>query len=255
MRRDFATRYALTVLILVCGLQLGVATAESFSQQFIAAAIERTTANVRYDDGYYYIPYPNGDVPPNIGVCTDVVVRTYRALGVDLQQLVHEDMTDHFALYPSERIWQLDKPDPNIDHRRVPNLEVFFSRFGETLPITNDAKDYKPGDIVTWRMRGNRPHIGIITDLDAPSDGTPLIVHNIGKGPQLDNILFSYRISGHYRYVPPKFRESDIEENVALDEQHLFQKDSEGYTLNEDVLKKLFPEETRSRKQSATVTD
>ncbi len=220
--------------------------AESFASQFVTAAIERTTVKIRYDDSYFYIPYPNGDVPENIGVCSDVVVRTYRALGVDLQQLLHEDMTSNFELYPSRRIWGLSKPDPNIDHRRVPNLEVFFSRFGEVLPISKRAKDYKAGDIVTWRMRRNAPHIGIITDLDSPSDGTPLIVHNIGKGPQLDPILFNYKIVGHYRYVPLAFREP-TDKRIGDNKQQLFEKNGDGYTLNEELLKKLFPEETESR--------
>ncbi|SMF61147.1 hypothetical protein SAMN02745866_03975 [Alteromonadaceae bacterium Bs31] len=228
----------------------GLVRAESFSSQLVSAAIERTSVKIRYDDSYFYIPYPNGDVPPGIGVCTDVIVRTYRALGVDLQKLVHEDMSRNFSLYPSERIWSLTKPDPNIDHRRVPNLEVFFSRFGEVLPISHSPKDYQAGDIVTWRMRSNRPHIGIITDLDSPSNGTPLIVHNIGKGPQLDGILFNYKIAGHYRYIPQQYKEDDstTKKNKAPDHQQLFRKEGEGYVLDEELLKKLFPEETGARK-------
>jgi len=222
---------------------------DSFQDQLVTAAIARTLVDIRYDDSYFYIPYPNGDVPEGIGVCTDVVVRTYRALGIDLQQLVHEDISENFSLYPSKRIWDLDKADPNIDHRRVPNLEVFFRRYGEELPITQDPADYRPGDIVTWRMRKNAPHIGIITDLDSPSDGTPLIVHNVGKGPQLDSILFRYKIAGHFRFVPPSYKHLDelSKTEAAEGEEQLFKKTANGVVLNEELLKKMFPEETKSR--------
>lgn len=229
-----------------------VAVAENFAEQLVGAAIERTAAKVRYDDSYFYIPYPNGDVPDNLGVCTDVVIRTYRALGVDLQQLVHEDMADNFELYPSRRIWSLTEPDTNIDHRRVPNLQIFFSRYGKALPISDNPDDYAAGDIVTWRMRGNRPHIGIITDLYAPSDGTPLIVHNIGRGPVLDNILFRYPISGHYQYAPVPYANSKprTESQPLIDSAELFQRSGDGYTLNEALLKKMFPEETSGIRQN-----
>ncbi len=146
------------------------------------------------------IAYPGGDVPNNIGVCTDVLIRSYRALGIDLQRLVHEDMVAHFDLYPSRRIWGLTKPDRNIDHRRVPNLQRFFTRHGTNLAVTRHANDYKPGDIVTWMLPGNLPHIGIVTDKFNQPTGSPLIVHNIGKGPRLEDILFRYPITGHYRY-------------------------------------------------------
>ncbi len=125
--------------------------------------MERTRHTVVYDGSYYRIPYPGGDVPDNVGVCTDVVIRSYRALGIDLQELVHKDMTAHFDKYPSKRIWGLSRPDPNIDHRRVPNLQVFFERNGISLPVTGKAADYLPGDIVTWMLPGNLPHIGIVT--------------------------------------------------------------------------------------------
>jgi len=145
------------------------------------------------------IPYPNGDVPQNIGVCSDVIVRSYRALGIDLQKDVHEDMKDNFDLYPKN--WGLTKPDSNIDHRRVPNLRVFFSRHGEALRPSKRADDYVAGDLVTWNLRSNGflPHIGIVTDQKTLS-GVPMIVHNIGAGPKLENVLFSYPITGHYRY-------------------------------------------------------
>lgn len=176
----------------------------NFENDFVAAAINRTTQNVRYDGSYFSISYPNGDVPENIGVCTDVVIRSYRALGIDLQVLVHEDMSSHFEVYPSRQIWGLNKTDRNIDHRRVPNLQVFLSRHGKELAISQKPGDYSPGDLVTWVLPGNLPHIGIVTDRVSPATGNPLIVHNIGSGPNLDDMLFSYKITGHYRYEPQK---------------------------------------------------
>ena len=173
---------------------------DSFESRIVAAALERTQYAVRYDGRYLKIAYPNGDVPADTGVCTDVVIRSYRALGVDLQQKVHEDMRAFFDQYPSSRIWGLTKPDSNIDHRRVPNLQTYFTRHGEKLSISNNADDYHPGDLVTWMLPGNLPHIGIVTDQMDATSGIPLIVHNIGAGPKLENILFNYTITGHYRY-------------------------------------------------------
>jgi uncharacterized protein YijF (DUF1287 family) len=168
----------------------------------ISAAKRQTTTSTRYDPTYFVIPYPNGDVPSDKGVCTDVVIRAYRALGIDLQQLVHEDMKANFPKYP--KLWGLRSTDTNIDHRRVPNLAIFFSRHGETVKITDDPKDYKPGDIVTWNLRtkGSLPHIGIVSDIYAENSSRPLIIHNIGAGPEFEDILFSYKITGHYRYSP-----------------------------------------------------
>ena len=177
-------------------------TPSNQATQLVEAAIERTTHTVRYDGRYVAIDYPNGDVPPNIGVCTDVIIRSYRKLNIDLQRLVHEDMKQHFDLYPSRTIWGLTKTDRNIDHRRVPNLQVFFSRFGKALPISTQPSDYQPGDLVTWMLPGNLPHIGIVTDRIHGQSGNPLIAHNIGAGPQLQDMLFSYPITGHYRYLP-----------------------------------------------------
>lgn len=174
----------------------------TFTDGLVNAANERTAHTVRYDGAYHRIAYPNGDVPANIGVCTDVIIRSYRTLGIDLQQLVHEDMRDNFSSYPSTRIWGLTKPDSNIDHRRVPNLQTFFKRHGTVLAITNDADSYKAGDIVTWMLPGNLPHIGIVVNELAADNKTPLIVHNIGAGPQREDVLFSYKITGHYRYKP-----------------------------------------------------
>jgi len=172
--------------------------------KLISAAVERTRHKVTYDGSYRGMAYPMGDVPATIGVCTDVVIRAYRAgLGIDLQQRVHEDMKRAFGEYP--KMWGLSRPDPNIDHRRVPNLETFLKRHGETLPITDNPDDYRPGDIVTWRLTGNTlPHIGIVTDSRSAITGNPIIAHNIGRGPELSDMLFKYRISGHFRYIPPE---------------------------------------------------
>jgi uncharacterized protein len=179
--------------------------AGDFESEIVLAAIDRTKQDVTYDGSYFSIPYPNGDVPQNIGVCTDVVIRSYRALGTDLQVLVHEDMSKDFNAYPSKRIWGLNQTDKNIDHRRVPNLQVFLTRNGAVLPLTTEPKDYAPGDIVTWMLPGNLPHIGIVTDKISENTGNSLIVHNIGAGPKLNDMLFSYKITGHYRYVPQKY--------------------------------------------------
>ena len=164
------------------------------------AAIKRTQAKVTYDPSYMTIPYPNGDVPSNTGVCTDLVIRSYRKIDVDLQKEVHEDMVAHFSLYPSKRIWGLTNTDTNIDHRRVPNLRVFFARKGQSLSISTNPEDYEPGDIVTWRLPGNLPHIGIVTHRKSRDRRRYLVAHNIGNGPVLEDMLFDYPITGHYRY-------------------------------------------------------
>lgn len=184
-----------------------VYAATSFEQEIVAAAIERTTHQVTYDGSYLSIAYPNGDVPENIGVCTDVVIRSYRSIGSDLQQLVHEDMRDNFLLYPSNRIWGLNSTDKNIDHRRVPNLQTFFTRHGTVLKKSMLASDYKTGDVVTWMVAGNLPHIGIVTDRINSNTGNPMIVHNIGSGPVIEDMLFDYKITGHYKYIPFKYSE------------------------------------------------
>ncbi len=178
------------------------AMAQSKLERFVRAAIERTEHDVIYDGSYLAIAYPDGDVPGRIGVCTDVVIRTYRQIDVDLQQLVHEDMIQNFAKYPSQRLWGLRQPDSNIDHRRVPNLQTFFNRHGQVLSITDQPQDYHPGDLVTWMLPNGRPHIGIVTDRREAVSGHPMIVHNIGAGPQLDHMLFDYEITGHYRFMP-----------------------------------------------------
>jgi uncharacterized protein YijF (DUF1287 family) len=174
-----------------------------FLQRLVAAAIERTHHVVRYDPAYVRIPYPDGDVPADTGVCTDEIIRSYRSVGVDLQKEVHEDMAQNFDLYPRRWRWLRSRPDPNIDQRRVPNLMVFFSRKGESLPLSGRADDYAPGDLVTWDLGGGVPHIGIVVDQKLPQSGRFLIVHNIGQGPRMEDVLFNWKMTGHYRYFGP----------------------------------------------------
>lgn len=171
----------------------------AFSKALSDAALERTKHEVRYDGRYLKIGYPMGDVPPEIGVCTDVVIRAYRTVGIDLQKDVHEDMAENFRLYP--RRWGLAKPDTNIDHRRVPNLELFFARKGVEVAVTKNPADFLPGDLVTWSVSGSLPHIGIVVDRKAPDGKTPMVVHNIGAGDVLEDILFEYPMTGHFRYT------------------------------------------------------
>lgn len=170
------------------------------TNQLISAAMEQTHSHVRYNSAYFKITYPNGDVPAEYGVCTDVVIRAYRKLNIDLQKLVHDDIQKSFADYPAKRNWGQTKPDTNIDHRRVPNLQTFFTRYGKSLSVSNKGSDYKPGDLVTWMVSGNLPHIGIVVDKKSDDGQRPLIVHNIGAGPQLEDMLFEFKITGHYRY-------------------------------------------------------
>ncbi len=176
---------------------------QEFTRRLVAAALERTHHSVRYVSAYVRIPYPGGDVPADTGVCTDEIIRAYRAVGVDLQKEVREDMLQNFSAYPNKRRWMLAHPDSNIDHRRVPNLMVFFARKGESLPITNRGADYAPGDLVAWDLGGNVPHIGIVVDQESPESGRCMIVHNIGEGPKMEDVLFNWRITGHYGYFGP----------------------------------------------------
>lgn len=166
-------------------------------ERAVASAIEQTTQTFYYDAAYTKLAYPNGDVPIEKGVCTDVVIRAFRAAGVDLQKLVHEDMKANFKLYPNK--WSLRATDTNIDHRRVPNLMKFFERKGKSLPVTNDANKFQAGDVVTWVMDNNLTHIGLVID-EKSSAGVPLIVHNIGAGARVEDVLFAWKITGHYRY-------------------------------------------------------
>jgi hypothetical protein len=168
---------------------------------FAEAAASLENPNIAYISDYVSINYPLGDVDADKGVCSDVIIRAYRLIGIDLQQLVHEDMKAHFNLYP--KIWGLTRPDTNIDHRRVPNLRVFFKRKGISLPVTRDPQNYLPGDLVTWNLRddgGSLPHIGIVVNQRSADNQRPLIIHNIGGGQVIEDILFDYKITGHYRY-------------------------------------------------------
>ena len=175
----------------------------SFAKALSNAAMARTRHRVRYDGKYMKIGYPWGDVPSNIGVCTDVVIRSYRRLGIDLQKAVHEDMVNGgFYDYPNIKKWGLSAPDKNIDHRRVYNLQAFFRRHGAQLPVTHNPIDYKPGDLVTWMVGPDLPHIGIVVEQRSPTDPRRhMIVHNIANGPEMEDVLFRYRITGHYRYT------------------------------------------------------
>jgi len=169
-----------------------------FYEKLADSAITLTKQKVKYDPTYFTLKYPNGDVPSDKGVCTDVVVRVYRKLGIDLQKEVHEDMHNHFDKYPQR--WGMPGPDKNIDHRRVPNLMTFFSRFGTVKKISQEAKDYLPGDIVCWNLGGGLTHIGVVVKNKSADKKRNLIVHNIGAGQVLEDCLFSYKIIGHYRY-------------------------------------------------------
>ncbi|MFN0189635.1 MAG: DUF1287 domain-containing protein [Bacteroidia bacterium] len=173
---------------------------KQFAIQLSDAAISIINPNIIYDPSYFGIKYPNGDVPKNKGVCTDVIIRVYRKLGIDLQKEVHEDMKSHFSLYPNLKKWGMTKTDSNIDHRRVPNLEVFFERKGKKLTISKNASEYKTGEIVTWMINGKLPHIGIVTNHKSADGKRNLIVHNLGGGQVLEDCLFSYTIVGHFKY-------------------------------------------------------
>ena len=162
------------------------------------AALELTKDKVVYDPSYFSIDYPNGDVPKGKGVCTDVIIRAYRKLGIDLQKEVHEDMKKNFKNYP--KIWGLKSTDKNIDHRRVPNLMTFFSRKGIVKSIKKNEKNFIPGDIVCWNLGGVTTHIGIVVNKKSKDGKRFLIVHNIGAGQVLEDCLFRFEIIGHFRY-------------------------------------------------------
>ena len=180
-------------------LLAGLATAEDQGICLVRAARRQIGVTLHYDPSYRQIAFPNGDIGQERGVCTDVLVRAYRALGVDLQVLIHEDMRDAFQDYP--QLWGLSRPDPNIDHRRVPNLARFFRRHGRVVPPAVPAADGLPGDIVTWRLPSGVPHIGIVSDRRAPS-GTPLVIHNLGRGTVEEDVLLAFPRTGHYRFLP-----------------------------------------------------
>ena len=186
------------VINLVLGSLLCLSIKAQTGIDIAKSAYLLTFDNVVYDPNYYSIPYPNGDVPQSIGVCSDVVIRTFRKLGVDLQKEVHEDMKANFSSYPQN--WGLKRTDTNIDHRRVPNLMTYFNRLGKSIDISNKAKDYLPGDIVCWNLGGAITHIGIVSNKLNKDATTYLIIHNIGSGQVIEDCLFDYKIIGHYRY-------------------------------------------------------
>lgn len=165
----------------------------------VESARRQTQITKIYDQAYVVLDYPNGDVSAERGACTDVVIRALRAAGIDLQKEVHEDIRQNFMIYPQK--WGLKKPDANIDHRRVPNLQTFFARRGKAVAVTNNSADYKPGDIVTWDLNGKGlAHIGVVSNLWNERTKQFLIIHNIGRGAQAEDVLFDWRITGHYRY-------------------------------------------------------
>jgi uncharacterized protein len=180
--------------------------AASFGDRLAVAAVERTHHKVRYDPAYVEIAYPWGDVPADRGVCSDEVIRSYRALGIDLQQLVHIDMMSDFSRYPNLPKWERSEPDPNIDHRRVLNLGTFFTRHGHSLTPSDRPEDYRPGDIVTWTVPPDLPHIGIVVNRRGADLKRYMIVHNIGKGPQIEDRLFDWPVTGHFRFTDEEAR-------------------------------------------------
>ncbi len=194
---------ALPIALLAGGLLAQAprsATHDAFFQRLVAAAVDRAKVKVRYVPDYVRIPYPGGDVPADTGVCTDEVIRVYRKLGIDLQKELHEDLEANFAAYPSK----LERPDTNIDHRRVPMIMKFFERMGAARPITRDPADYRPGDVVAWDLLAG--HVGIVVDRKDPTGARHLILHNVGQGPMIEDALFAWPIIGHYRWAGPGTR-------------------------------------------------
>jgi len=180
---------------------VALATAEPWAEKLIDAAQSQIGQTIRYDPSYVGLDFPMGDIPRDRGVCTDVIIRAYRdAFEIDLQKLVHNDMKSAFGNYP--KIWGLKRPDRNIDHRRVPNLERYFKRQNAALEVSNNPQAYQPGDLVTQRLPGNLPHIMIVSNRISSDGKTPLVVHNIGAGTRLENRLFEFRINGHFRFKP-----------------------------------------------------
>lgn len=191
----FKIYYSLFTILLT---GLGSTAQSNFQIMLADSAYTLTKDRVTYDGRYFRIDYPNGDVPPHLGVCTDVVIRAYRKMGVDLQKLVHQDMVENFDLYP--KLWGLKRTDRNIDHRRVPNLMKFFERFGTVKAKSSQATDYLPGDIVCWNLEGGLTHIGIVSNIKVRDTNRYFIIHNIGLGQVLEDCLFAFNIIGHYQY-------------------------------------------------------
>lgn len=188
----------INLLFLYSFFAFSVHAQNDFFDKLSDASITLTDQEVIYDPSYFSMAYPDGDVPTDKGVCTDVVIRAYRKVGIDLQKEVHEDMKANFKDYPNK--WGLTKTDTNIDHRRVPNLMTYFTRKGASKPISKNASDYKPGDIVCWNLGGGITHIGIVVNRKSEDNARYLIVHNIGGGQVLADCLFTYKIIGHYRF-------------------------------------------------------
>ncbi len=187
-------------LVLLLAGRLGAQEPASVVARLLEGAERQVGVTVVYDGSYRRLAYPGGDVPLERGVCTDVLVRAYRNAGIDLQVLVHEDMRRAFGAYP--KAWGLSRPDRNIDHRRVPNLATFFARHGERLPVSREAAHYRPGEVVTWRLPGGLPHVGLVSGRVA--GGRPLVVHNVGAGTVLEDVLFAWPVTGRYRYPPAR---------------------------------------------------
>ena len=193
----------LVVILLVLLFPLQAAAQESDPiKQLLSSARLQIGKTVRYDGSYSAIAYPNGDVPIDKGVCTDVVIRAYRGLNVDLQKLVHEDIKKNFSTYPSKKLWGLTSADSNIDHRRVPNLMTFFERRGAALSTDLDKDPPLPGDLLTWSLPGNLPHIGIVSDRQNLSGDQYLVIHNIGAGTKEEEVIGRFILTGHYRFRP-----------------------------------------------------
>jgi uncharacterized protein len=208
-RRSAACAWRSTLLLL--RIHLGLlfllstachATIDPFDlERFVASARAQVGVTTGYDPAYRVMVYPGGDVDSSTGVCTDVLVRALRDQGIDLQKTLHEDMRGNFKKYPQN--WKLKRPDTNIDHRRVPNLMTYFTRQGYSRKFTQNANDYVAGDIVAWNLGGGTTHIGVVSGRRTPL-GTPLIIHNIGRGTLEEDILLQYRIIGHYRLTERK---------------------------------------------------
>ena len=184
--------------MILLSLCLALPAAAQDAPALVAAARAQVGVTTMYDPSYQSLDFPGGDVAPEVGVCTDVVIRALRkAWAVDLQLAVNRDMKAHFSAYPKQ--WGLKTTDRNIDHRRVPNLQTLFTRIGAELPVTSDAADYQPGDVVTWLLPGNLPHIGLISDSRSADGDRPQVLHNLGAGAQEEDRLFDFPITGHYR--------------------------------------------------------
>jgi uncharacterized protein YijF (DUF1287 family) len=189
-------RCCLLIALALLPVRASADPSESNRLVLARAALAQVGVTTHYDPAYTRLAYPGGDVPRERGVCADVIVRAFRAAGMDLQALVHDDMRKHFAAYPQQ--WKLKKPDPNIDHRRVLNLETYFTRAGQAVAITDKPADYLPGDVVSWRLANGLPHIGLVA-MSKTRTGRPLVVHNTGAGTQVADVLFSFKIVGHFR--------------------------------------------------------